>query len=208
MVLFSISGLFALWETLARISDDGEKARGWGSIFVNGIFGPNVDTGSYATGSALFFSFIGILYFVLFLLVTIAVVRGAQGNSLKLSGIWAEFVSKWLWLKLIGTYILLILAIFIGFLMLILPGVILLWRLFLVPYIMVEQKGSIASAFRGSWNMTRGHAWAIYSVILVSILLGITNFFPIIGPLVAFALSSIYMVAPALRYEELKKQSS
>ena len=99
------------------------------------------------------------------------------------------------------------LALIAGFIALIIPGVILIWRLFFVPFVLIDQKTTIEGAFRRSWRMTRGYAWPIYSVILVTVLLSITNVLPIFGPLIAFILTSIYLVAPALRYTELKKLS-
>ena len=204
MVLFAIGALLAMWETLGRYVED-EPSRDWKSFVVNRGFGGNVDTGVFAAGG--FMLFIGILYALAYLLLTIAVLRAAQGQKITLGGLWRELVNRWLWLKLVGAFILVALSLIVGLILLIIPGVILLWRLFFVPFVLIDQKTSIEEAFRRSWRMTRGYARAIYSVILVTLLLSLTNILPILGPLVAFVLGAIYMVAPALRYQELKRLS-
>lgn len=202
MVLFSVSALLALWDTLGRYVED-EKAQGWKDYLFNIGVGP--DTGVFASGGVMLVIFF--LYILTYLLLIIASLRSAQGIKISLGGLWRELVSHWLWLKLIVAFVLAGLATIIGFILLIIPGVILLWRLFLVPYVLIDQKTSIEESFRRSWRMSRGFAWPIYSVILVSILLSMTVLFPVLGPLIAFVLTSIYTIAPALRYQELKKIS-
>ncbi|MEX0881822.1 MAG: hypothetical protein WEC17_02510 [Candidatus Saccharimonadales bacterium] len=205
IVLFSVGVLLAMWETLGRYVED-EPARDWKAFLINRGFGSNVDTGVFAAGGFMFF--ISILYALAYLLLTIAVLRASQGQKITLSGLWRELVDRWLWLKLIGAFILVALALIAGFIALIIPGVILIWRLFFVPFVLIDQKTTIEGAFRRSWRMTRGFAWPIYSVIFVAVLLSITNVLPIFGPLIAFVLGAIYTVAPALRYQELKKISA
>lgn len=205
MVLFSVGALLALWETLGRYVED-EPARDWKSYVFNRGFGGNIDTGIFAAGG--FMLLISVLYAIFYLLLTIAVLRASQDQKISLRSLWRELVSGWLWLKLIGAFALTALAVVAGLILLIIPGVILIWRLFLVPFVLIDQKTSIKESFRRSWRLTRGYALAIYSVILVALLLSITSVLPILGPLVAFVLGSIYTVAPALRYQELKKLSS
>lgn len=205
ILLFSVGALLAMWETLGRYVQD-EPSRDWKVFLINRGFGSNVDTGVFAAGG--FMLFISILYALAYLLLTIAVLRAAQGQKITIGGLWRELVDRWLWLKLIGAFVLVALALIAGFIALIIPGVILIWRLFFVPFVLIDQKTTIEGAFRRSWRMTRGYAWPIYSVILVTILLSITNVLPIFGPLIAFVLGAIYTVAPALRYQELKKLSA
>lgn len=204
LVLFSIGALLALWDALGRYVGD-EPERDWTGMLLNRGFGGTVDVGIFAAGG--FMLIFSILYILAFMLLMIAVLRAAQGQKISLMGIWRELVDRWLWVKLIATFILIVLSLIVGFLLLIIPGVILLWRLFFVPYVLIDQKTTIEEAFRRSWRMTSGYAWAIYSIILVSLLLALTSIFPVIGPLIAFVLSSIYMAAPALRYQEIKNQT-
>lgn len=205
MVLFSISGLLALFDLLGRLDPDSTKENaGFGDFAAGGLFGPGYNASFYAAAGG-FLTVLFAIYLVTYLMLVIASVRGAQGQKLKLGEIWREFNTNWLWLKLLGAMILAGIAIVVGLVLLIIPGIILIWRLYLIPYILVDQKTSISEAFVKSWEMTKGYMWPIYSIILVTILLSVTNVIPIIGGVVAFLLGAAYTVAPAIRYQELKK---
>jgi hypothetical protein len=65
----------------------------------------------------------------------------------------------------------------LGFVMLIIPGIILLCRLAFVPYIVMDQKLEPMQAIEKSWQMTRGHGWEIF-------FMGILSFFLIIGGII------------------------
>ncbi len=78
---------------------------------------------------------------------------------------------------------------------------------FLAPYAMIDKDLPVFSAMEYSAKISKGHPGAIFSVLGVAILLSLTGIVPILGPLISFFLGSAYSVAPALRYEELKKLS-
>lgn len=205
MVLLAVGGLLALFDMLSRLDGGQEKkSSSLTDSAVGGLFGPSYDASFYAAAGG-FLALLFAVYIVTYLMTVIASVRGAQGHKLTLGGVWQEFKGNWLWLKLIGAMLLSGLAIVAGLILLIIPGIILIWRLYLVPYIMVDQKTTISEAFVKSWEMTKGNAWPIYSIILVTIVLSLTNIIPIIGGVVAFLLGAAYTVAPAIRYQELKK---
>ena len=84
-------------------------------------------------------------------------------------------------------------------------SLIMLRRYFLAPYIMLDKGVGIVEAMDTSAEVTKAYSMAIWSVIGVMVVIGLANFIPIIGWLIAFALGSLYSVAPALRYQELKK---
>lgn len=201
MVLFSVGAVVALWETLGRYVED-EQPKDAKSYIVNRLFSSNVDTGVFAAGGVMFV--VSIAYVLTYLLLTIAVLRVAQGHKLTLGSLWRELTGNWLWLKILGSFVAVAVALVAGLILLIVPGVILLWRLFFVPFIIIDQKVSIEEAFRKSWRMTRNYPWAIYSIVLVTLLFAMGNVIHIFGPLVAYFLGAVYMVAPAIRYVELK----
>lgn len=78
-------------------------------------------------------------------------------------------------------------------------------RYFLSPYVMIDKDLPVLETMETSAKMAKNHAGAIWSVIGVTILLGFSGIIPILGPIVSFVLGALYSVAPALRYEELKK---
>lgn len=63
------------------------------------------------------------------------------------------------------------LAIALGFVLLIVPGLFLLTRWALIPAVIVIEKRSAAESFDRSWQLTRGHAWAVFGSLLVAYIL-------------------------------------
>jgi hypothetical protein len=53
--------------------------------------------------------------------------------------------------------------------------------------------------------LSKANTGAIWGVIGVMFLIGLANIVPIIGGLIAFIFGALYSVAPALRYQQLKK---
>lgn len=76
---------------------------------------------------------------------------------------------------------------------------------FLAPYALIDKDLSVFDALQESSRISKGYASSIWSIIGVSILLSATGALPVLGPLLSFALSALYSVAPAIRYQELKQ---
>lgn len=72
---------------------------------------------------------------------------------------------------------------------------------------MLEKKVSITEAMEQSAKMSKPHSGSIWGVIGVMFLIALTGIIPFIGWLISFILGMFYAVAPALRYQELKKFS-
>lgn len=201
IILNIITILFTVLDMAGRNSDTNDVGMGLGFLFGNSAFGPNAPSSPWAAGLAVFGMVI--VFLVIESLLAILTLRTAQGKRPSVGNIFEEFKQKGP--KLFFLLVLTVLITGVGFLFLIVPGVILLWRLFFAPYILVDKNVSIGDALNQSWAMTRGYAWPIYSIILFGVLLGVTSLTPWIGAAIALALSMLYSVAPALRYEEIKK---
>lgn len=67
----------------------------------------------------------------------------------------------------------------IGFVMLIIPGIIIACRLAFVPYIVMDQNLDAIKAVEKSWQMTKGYGWTIFGMAILS-------FFILIGGLLVF----------------------
>lgn len=67
----------------------------------------------------------------------------------------------------------------VGFLFLIVPGIIVACKLAFVPLLVVDQRMSATEAISTSWNMTDGHTFTIFA-------LGFTSIFIFIGGLLCF----------------------
>ncbi len=156
--------------------------------------------------------------------------RVAQGKTPDLSSIFDELGNNWLWLKLTGFYlmagVLIVLSLLVFFApaltalavfstsslplpyYLFIPPIFLAficilfgWRWFLVPYLLVDKKTKLRESLSESWKMTKGYAWSIWSIFLVMFLIGLAA---LINHFFAVFLITCYLVAPAIRYEEIK----
>jgi len=61
--------------------------------------------------------------------------------------------------------------IVLGFLMLIVPGIIFACRLAFVNYLIIDEKMEALDALKASWAMTKGHGWTIFGMALLAFLI-------------------------------------
>ncbi len=95
------------------------------------------------------------------------------------------FRSKYL--KIILANLIVIALAVIGFILLIIPGVIILVRLAFVPYLVMDKEMEPMLAVEKSWQLTRGHGWKIFWMAIISffiIIAGVMVF--IVGVIVSF----------------------
>ena len=74
--------------------------------------------------------------------------------------------------NLLSTFIILI-----GFIFLIIPGIIFAIKLAFVPYLVMDKQMKAMDAIKASWNMTTGYGWQIF-------FMGLLSFFIVIGGLI------------------------
>ncbi len=203
LLLSSASILTAIIGAGQRISDPELSKTGWDSV-ASSALGADLNTGSIA-GLGIFVVVFTVVELVFMLMSLILGLRVAQGKTPNFDQVWSEFKSKGF--KLFLLVICMAIALVIGFILLIIPGIILLWRLSMAPYIMIDKGTDISESFVQSWEMTKGYAWPIYSIFLVSLALAFANLIPIIGELIAIGLSIAYSCAIPLRYVELKQHA-
>ena len=190
------------------IADNQRHGWDWGHAFSSSLLGPNIGSdSSVQTASAILSIVLLFGAIASYFMAIVLNLRVAEGKKPTLRSVWNEVKGGWLWARLLGLGILTVLVLIVGFVLLIVPGVIFLWRLFLAPYILIDKKTKVLDALSISWNMTKGYAWPIYSILLFSFVLALPGIVPVVGSLISFALGVVYAAAPALRYQELKKQS-
>ena len=204
-LIYAIPAVLAIAAVIQVVDDSQRNSWSWGQVLKSSVLGPDWGKGNVSGISTSLAVVLGIAVIIASLMATILNLRAAEAKAPTLGSIWQEFRQHWLWAKLAGLAIMTGLITLVGFILLIVPGVILLWRLFLAPYILIDKKTGVIEALNQSWNMTKGYAWPIYSIILFTIVLALTNIIPFVGGLVAFVLATAYTAAPALRYQELKK---
>jgi hypothetical protein len=114
-------------------------------------------------------------------------------------------VVKELGWRMLGLYLLVGLYVFVGLILFIVPGLIMLRRYYLASYVMLDKKCSVKEAMERSSAMSKPYSKSVWGIIGVMFLIALVSVVPYIGSLVAFVLSLLYSVAPAMRYQQLKK---
>jgi hypothetical protein len=89
----------------------------------------------------------------------------------------------------------------------IIPFFLVLPRIIMASYYLVDQNLGIIEALKTSWNNYKAFK-GIWGVLGVIILLCIPSFLPVIGWLIGIVLTLLYSVAPAIRYEQIKRLSA
>ncbi|MBK6284943.1 MAG: hypothetical protein IPF54_21960 [Draconibacterium sp.] len=77
--------------------------------------------------------------------------------------------------------------VIIGFVMLIIPGIIIACRLAFVSYLVMDKNMEAMKAVEKSWQMTKGHGWTIFGMAIIS-------FFLAIGGLIVFFVGIIISI--------------
>ncbi len=93
------------------------------------------------------------------------------------------FKSKYF--KIVLANLIVVALVVIGFIMLIIPGIILLIRLAFVPYLVMDKDMEPMQAVEKSWQLTRGHGWKIFWMAILS-------FFILIAGLLVFFVGIIF----------------
>lgn len=164
-------------------------------------------TGFPLYGSIVRISAIAIVGVVLTVMIQImtnkAELDGAQGKKISMDKLWATL--KAMGWRMLGLYIVMILVIFAGFILLIVPGFFMIRRYLLAPYVMLDKKCSISEAMEQSAKLSLINTSSVWGIIGVIILISFISIIPFIGELLSFVLGMLYSIAPAIRYTQLKK---
>jgi hypothetical protein len=88
-----------------------------------------------------------------------------------------------------------VVVVLFGFMLLIVPGVILTLRLRFFPYYIIDKNNGAIESLKASWHATKGLEWEILGLIIVSGVLA--AFIPVLGiPVSCFMLAFAYRVLP------------
>ncbi len=68
--------------------------------------------------------------------------------------------------KTLGQYLLNLIIILAGFVLLIIPGLIMFFGFSMGIFLMLEKKTSIIDSFKTSWAMTKGYKWKLFFIVL------------------------------------------
>ncbi len=80
------------------------------------------------------------------------------------------------YLNIILANLIVVALVILGFVMLIVPGVIVLCRLAFVSFLVMDKNMEPMKAIEKSWQMTRGHGWTIFGMLILSFFIIIAGF--------------------------------
>ena len=165
-------------------------------------YGMNLSGATLGLGAGLVIVII-VANFISSLMLNGASLEATGGKKPTLSEVW-PYVPKFA-ARTVGLAFAVGFMVLIGFLALIVPGLIMIRRYFLAQYVMIDQDLSIGEAMKESARISKPHSGSVWGIIGVTIVLSIAGIIPVVGWIAAFVLTSLYAVAPAMRYRELKK---
>lgn len=102
--------------------------------------------------------------------------KAVRGEKYEIKDMFAVFQRNY-WNAVLGNIVVGII-VGIGFMMLIVPGIIFACRLAFVPYLIIDREMEVTEALNKSWQMTKGYGWNIF-------FMGILAFFVFIAGLLA-----------------------
>lgn len=152
---------------------------------------------------------VGIIIFILasvvlgLLATTLATRAASTKKVVTFADVLATF--KKIWWRVIFTEVFLVILIVLGLVLLIIPGLYLVGRLGLAPYIAIDQKLGPIKSIKASWNMTRNRALPVFTAIFFGLALNLPSLVPVIGPIIGTVLLFAYSCGAPLRYFEYKK---
>jgi len=95
-----------------------------------------------------------------------AYLKAARDDKVDIQDIFAAFQNYW---NAVAASLLVAIIVGIGFILLIVPGIIFACKLAFVPYLVVDRKLSVMKAIDTSWNMTNGQSWRVFLIYLLGI---------------------------------------
>lgn len=204
----NIMSLLSAFLALFPEYDNAERAD-----FSSGLSGtPGFELGA-VLGVGLFIGIVLLaLNILLYTMFTVLSVRASEGKTPTVGSLFEAVNKNWLWLRLVGLFIVAALIVIAGLILLIIPGVIAFGRIVMSPYFMVDKDLSITGALKASNEMGKqfpGKVWAAIGVMfLITAGAAIISSVPAIGPLAGTIFSIAFSLVLVLRYQQLKHLKS
>ncbi len=168
----------------------------------NGLGFGGLDFGAVGAGAGFGLLSVVVSIFISFFLVALDL-EVVKGKKPELAQLWPT-VKKYGW-RLLGLFLLVGVMVVCGLILLIVPGLIILRRYIMAPFVLIDQDLSISAALEESARLSKPYSGAIWGIIGVSFLCSLAGIIPVIGWIISFILSGLYQPAVAYRYLELKK---
>jgi uncharacterized membrane protein len=98
--------------------------------------------------------------------VSFAYLKAARKDKLEIKDIFEAFKNYW---NAVLANLLVLVIVVIGFVLLIIPGIVFACKLAFTPYLVVDRRMAVIEAVKESWRMTGGHAWKVFLIGLLGI---------------------------------------
>ncbi len=96
--------------------------------------------------------------------------RSARNQSLQVKDIFYSFKN---YANTVYANLLVAVIVGVGFILIIIPGIIFACKLAFVPYLVVDRKMDAILAIKTSWNLTHGHAMKIFFMAVLALFVGL-----------------------------------
>lgn len=173
-----------------------------------GLAGLTSDTGELSGGVMGAIIAVGVLFYILFIVLIMVLVGWLQASEMYLvietaakrrcsvsDALRRGWKKKW---SLVGLTLLMMVIVYFGFFLFIVPGVILMVRYIFAPFIMMSENLTVTDSLRRSWAITKGHFWAILGRgLLLWLVFVVPMFIPIVN---IAAMFFMVMLAPFFVY--------
>jgi hypothetical protein len=168
--------------------------------------------GLYDFGNMTALSF---LQLVATLVLTPAAIFYALANTDGKKADWQDFINSGLkkLLPLIGLGILIALCVAVGLVLVILPGLFLIVKLYLSEFVLVDKDAGIVESMNRSFAITKGYFWRTAGAILVALIItgvisGVVSWIPVVGYAVSVFMALATMIFGAHVYRWLDAHSA
>jgi uncharacterized membrane protein len=98
--------------------------------------------------------------------VSFSYLKASRRDKLEIKDMFAAFKNYW---NAVLASLLVGIIVVIGFVLIIVPGIIFSCKLAFTPYLVVDRKMEVIEAIKESWRMTGGHAWKVFLIGLLAI---------------------------------------
>ncbi len=93
--------------------------------------------------------------------VSFTYLKASRGDSLEIKDMFEAFQTYW---NAVLASLLVAVIVIIGFILLIVPGIVFACKLAFTPYLVIDRKMGVIEAVKGSWSMTGGHTWKVFLI--------------------------------------------
>ncbi len=137
---------------------------------------------------------------------TITQLASVRGQKVSISEAFNK--SKPYVLRAVGLLLLSALIIMAGLILLIIPGLLAMFFLSMAFYVLIDKNTGVTDAIKGSYELVKEYWKPVVGLIIVNVAISIPNYIPVIGWIIALALTVAYLCLGALIYVKIASKKT